>query len=46
VREGLMNTEADFWPLTNEQRMIQEEARRFAQREVMPVAKELDESMK
>jgi alkylation response protein AidB-like acyl-CoA dehydrogenase len=34
----------NFWPLTDEQKMIQETGRRFAQQEVKPLARELDES--
>lgn len=39
-----MKKSMDSWPLTDEQRMIQETARRFAQQEVKPLARELDES--
>ena len=39
-----MTTGPEFWPLTQEQKMIRETARRFAEREVRPAAAELDES--
>jgi alkylation response protein AidB-like acyl-CoA dehydrogenase len=39
-----MNTGVDLWPLTDEQKTIQDKARGFAEREVKPVAKELDRS--
>jgi alkylation response protein AidB-like acyl-CoA dehydrogenase len=39
-----MSSGIEFWPLTDEQRMIQETARRFAEHEIKPAAKELDDS--
>ncbi|MBW2123923.1 MAG: acyl-CoA dehydrogenase family protein, partial [Deltaproteobacteria bacterium] len=38
-----MHSSIDAWPLTREQRRIRGKARRFAQREVIPLARELDE---
>lgn len=37
-----MTTGIDFWPFTDEQRIIQQTARRLAEREILPKAKELD----
>ena len=37
-----MTTGIDFWPFTDEQRIIQQAARRLAEREILPKAKELD----
>jgi hypothetical protein len=39
-----MSNGSAFWPLTDAQHMIRETARRFAERDVKPLAKELDES--
>jgi alkylation response protein AidB-like acyl-CoA dehydrogenase len=39
-----MNTEVDFLQFTEEQKIIQQTARRFAEREVQPVANKLDET--
>lgn len=36
--------EIDFWPLTDEQRILKQKARYFAEREVLPIVKELDVS--
>lgn len=41
-----MSSGGDIWPLTEEQKLIQETARRFAKREVKPLAQELDETAK
>lgn len=41
-----MSSGGDIWPLTEEQKLIQETARRFAEREIKPVAQELDETAK
>jgi alkylation response protein AidB-like acyl-CoA dehydrogenase len=39
-----MSDQSELWPLTEEQKMIQETAHRFAEREVRPVAPQLDQS--
>ncbi len=39
-----MNAKTEPWSLTDEQKLIKETARRFAEREVKPAARELDES--
>ncbi len=39
-----MTTVSDFWPFTDEQRRFQQTTRSFAEKEIRPLVKELDET--